>query len=359
MSVPADRRPEHIRRRLLPRSSSGAADVLRAARKISDELADGLSGQGTRVAARGIRKLLGVRAVGLADLSGAVTWSGRSTDEEAADALVADVLHNETRGGRSSLVAAPLEVDDELAGVLIVDGAAPTGDVREVAMLVSDALARGRLEASAEQALQSELRALRAEISPHFVYNALTVIASLVRSDPGRSRELMLDFADYIRYSLARHGEYTTVADEFHAIETYLALQRAVLGERLRVQVRVAPDVLAVPLPYLALQPLVENAIRHGIEPSGSSGLVQVHGEAEGNDCVISVEDDGVGMDPATAERVLAGKGSAESLGLANVDRRLRTVYGPWFGLVVETADGAGTRVIVRVPLFQPGVMPR
>lgn len=361
MPEPVERAEEARPRRMsLRRARSGSpATTLRTVRQISHALRDGLGGDRVHVAARGARDLLGARAAGLADLSGSITWAGKPCDENGADAIVADVLHDERPRPHPTLSALALEVDDEIAGALVVDGASAESDPHEVALMLSDALGRAKLEASAEQALQSELRALRAEISPHFVYNALTVIASLVRSDPARSRELMLDFADYIRYSLARHGEYTTVADEFHAIETYLALQRAVLGERLRVQVRVAPDVLAVPLPYLALQPLVENAIRHGIEPSGEPGLVQVHGEAQGNDCVISVEDDGVGMDPEKAERILAGKGSPDSVGLANVDRRLRTVYGPWFGLVVETAAGAGTRVIVRVPLFQPGVMPR
>src|SRR5690606_7300930 len=166
-------------------------------------------------------------------------------------------------------------------------------------------------------------RALRAESSPHFVYNALTVIASLARSDPDRAQDLMLDFADYTRYSLASHGDYTTVSDEFHAIETYLALQRALLGDRLRVQVRVAPEVLGVAVPYLVLQPLVEHAIGPGVGPGAG-----------------------------------AGRGAPDSVGLANVDRRLRHVYGPWYGLVVETAEGAGTRVVVRVPRFQPGVLP-
>ncbi|MGH3516371.1 MAG: sensor histidine kinase [Haloechinothrix sp.] len=360
MSVPADSQPERARARLRWRAPSrtGPIATLGTARRIGNELADGLSGQGSRAAARGIRRLLGVRAVGLADLSGTVIWSDHPGTETDATKLVSEVLHTETHSGRPPLVAVPLDVDDELAGAMVVDGQATMSAVREVAHLVSHALERARLEASAEQAAQSELRALRAEISPHFVYNALTVIASLVRTDPDRSRELMLDFADYIRYSLARHGEYTTVADEFHAIETYLALQRAVLGERLRVQIRVAPDVLAIPVPYLVLQPLVENAIRHGIEPRGAPGMVQVQGEAEGNDCVISVEDDGMGMDPDAAEAILAGKGTTDSVGLANVDRRLRSVYGPWYGLVVETAPDAGTRVVVRVPLFQPGVMP-
>ncbi|NIJ13305.1 two-component system LytT family sensor kinase [Saccharomonospora amisosensis] len=332
--------------------------ILETARHVSDDLVDGLSGPRVRAAARGIRKLLAADGVGLADLSGSMVQAGSLPGDVDTAALVDEVLHTENRARRAEVVALPLIVHDELAGVLVVAGTARLTALNEVAQLLVAALERGRLEASAEHAAEAELRALRAEISPHFVYNALTVIAGLVRPDPARSRELMLDFADYIRYSLASHGEYTTVADEFHAIETYLALQRAVLGDRLRVQVRVAPEVLAVAIPYLVLQPLVENAVRHGIERRSGGGTVQVLGEAEGTDCVISVEDDGAGMDPEHAKALLAGGGAATSMGLANVDRRLRNVYGPWFGLVVETAPDEGTRVIVRVPRFQPGVMP-
>jgi two-component system LytT family sensor kinase len=361
MAVSADQAPDPApaRARLRPWSRADPVAVLNAARHIADELKDGLGGPGARAAARGMRRLLEADRVGLADLSGRPIWApAPPVDERAVAELVEEALHSETKAGRPPLVAVPLHVHHELAGVLVVAGAVRRSAVREAAGWVVEALERGRLEASAEQAAQAELRALRAEISPHFVYNALTVIAALVSSEPDRSRELMIDFADYIRYSLARHGEYTTVADEFHAIETYLALQRAVLGERLQVQVRVAPEVLAVALPYLVLQPLVENAIRHGIEPRAAAGHVLVRGEAEGNDCVISVEDDGLGMDPSLAEEILAGRGGTDSVGLANVDRRLRNVYGSWYGLVVETAPGEGTRVVVRIPRFQPGVMP-
>ncbi|MEC3980333.1 sensor histidine kinase [Amycolatopsis sp. H20-H5] len=319
---------------------------------------DGLDGPKARRAVHGLRRLFAVPGLGLTDLSGSLLWSGRPGDDDSVSAALEEVLHTEAPSGSGEVVALPLHVHEELAGVLLVAGPAGKETAREAVDLVVHALERGRLEASAEQAAQAELRALRAEISPHFVYNALTVIASLVRSDPDRARDLMLDFADYTRYSLARHGEYTMVADEFRAIETYLALQRAVLGDRLRVQVRVAPEVLAVAVPYLVLEPLVENAIRHGIEPRSGAGLVQVHGQAEGNDCVISVEDDGLGMDPGLARSILAGRGGEGGVGLANVDRRLRTVYGPWYGLIVETEKGAGTRVVVRVPRFQAGVMP-
>jgi two-component system LytT family sensor kinase len=357
MPVPAD---DTIRqepfRSWLSSSRGDPISTLSTAREIAEDLKNGLAAPKARRAVRAVRRLLGVQGLGMADLSGTLLWAGRPSADSAT--IVEEVLHTEAPSGRPPLVALPLHVHDELAGVLIVAGETRMAAAREAAALIVHALERGRLEASADRAAQAELRALRAEISPHFVYNALTVIASLVRSDPDRARDLMLDFADYTRYSLARHGEYTMVSEEFHAIETYLALQRAVLGDRLQVQVRVAPEVLAVAVPYLVLEPLVENAIRHGIEPRSGAGLVQVRGEAEGNECVISVEDDGLGMDPEKAKAVLAGRGKAGSVGLANVDRRLRNVYGPWFGLVVETAVGAGTRVVVRVPRFHPGVMP-
>ncbi|MFD9890627.1 sensor histidine kinase [Amycolatopsis sp. NPDC059027] len=345
----------------MAKRAASAADplpVLAASRRITHDLMDGLAGAHARRAAHGLRRLFGVPGLGLADLSGSLLWSGRPGSDDVVAKLLEETLRSEQPGADAELRVLPLHVHDEPAGALLVVGDVPASVAREAADLVVQALERGRLEASAEQAAEAELRALRAEMSPHFVYNALTVIASLVRSDPDRARDLMLDFADYTRYSLARHGEYTVVAEEFRAVETYLALQRAVLGERLRVQVRVAPEVLAVAVPYLVLEPLVENAIRHGIEPRSGTGLVQVDGQAEGNHCVITVEDDGVGMAPERAAEILAGKGSDGGVGLANVDRRLRDVYGAWYGLTVETAIGAGTRVIVRVPRFQPGVLP-
>lgn len=346
-----------VRRGQAARTGPGpeAMATLAAGRRIVAELRTGLDGPGVPAAVRELRRLLDTSAVGLGGLHGELVWSGRPAAPGTAAELVERVLRTDGRAVRGDLVALPVHARDELVGVLVVEGERSTAQVREAAAWVGEALDRARLEASAGVAEAAELRALRAEISPHFVYNSLTVIASFVRTDPERARELMLDFAQYTRHSLARSGDYTTVAGEFAAIEAYLALARAVLGERLRVQVRIAPEILPVALPYLALQPLVENAVRHGVE-LGAGGLVQVTGEAQGSECVISVEDDGQGMDPAFAADVLAGRGRPGSLGLVNVDRRLRTVFGPGYGLVVETADGAGTRVVLRVPRFQPGV---
>lgn len=342
------------------RPGEGSPDAiagLAAGRRIAEGLRDGLTGDGVPTAARHLRRLLDADSIALGGLDGDLIWSGTPEDPQAAEDLADRALREDTRCTDADVVAIPVHAHAELVGVLLVAGQVPNGALREAALWVGEALERARLAASAQVAEQAELRALRAEISPHFVYNSLTAIASFVSSDPDRARDLMLDFAQYTRHSLAKGGDYTTVSGEFEAIEAYLALARAVLGERLRVQLRIAPEVLPVALPYLALQPLVENAVRHGVELPGGSGLVQVTGEADGTECVITVEDDGPGMDPAYAAAVLAGNGRPGSLGLVNVDRRLRTVYGPGYGLVVETAAGAGTRVLLRLPRFQPGVV--
>jgi len=200
------------------------------------------------------------------------------------------------------------------------------------------------------------VRALRAQISPHFVYNALTAIASFVRTDPERARDLLTEFADFTRYSFRRHGDFTTLAEELRSIDRYLTLERARFGDRLKVTVRVAPEVLPVAVPFLCLQPLVENAVQHGLEGRAGPGTVTLVAEDAGAECHISVEDDGVGMDPEALRGTLSGETSSDSVGLTNVDERLRAVYGDAYGLVVETAPGAGTRVSLRIPKYRAGV---
>ena len=230
----------------------------------------------------------------------------------------------------------------------------------ETARFVATQLALAELDTSRARLARAEVRALRAQISPHFVYNALTAIASFVRTDPERARELILEFAEFTRYSFRAHGEYTTLAEELRSIDRYLTIERARFGERLQVRLQIAPEVLPVGLPFLCLQPLVENAVRHGLSRKPGLGTVSIVAHDAGAECMITVEDDGVGMDPA----VLTlpgddGTDAGQHVGLANVDERLRAAFGDSFGLVVETALGAGTKVSIRVPKFRPDVRAR
>ena len=250
-------------------------------------------------------------------------------------------------------------VDGHTVGTLQAYGHTATAALAracdEVAGWVSTQLELAELDASRTRLMEAEVRALRAQISPHFIYNSLGAIASFVRTDPDRARELLLEFADFTRYSFRRQGEFTTLADELKSIERYLLLEQARFGDRLSVTLRIAPEVLPVTIPFLCLQPLVENAVRHGLAEK-DDGHISILATDDGQLCTIEIEDNGAGEDPERVRRALAGDAELDSHGLGNVDVRLRSTFGDDHGLVVETAPGAGTKVIVRVPKFAPGV---
>ncbi|MFC9983973.1 sensor histidine kinase, partial [Microbacterium keratanolyticum] len=224
----------------------------------------------------------------------------------------------------------------------------------EVADWCAAQLALGGLDASRTQLAEAELRSLRAQISPHFIYNALTAIASFILTDPARARELVLEFADFTRYSFRRKGEFTTLAEELGSIHSYLELERARFGDRLRVTLQIAPETLATVIPFLSVQPLVENAVRHGLEPGEGGGEIRIIARDVGVATEITVEDDGVGMDPTALQATLTAADDGLHVGLRNVDTRLRQLYGSEGGLVVETNTGAGTLVRMQVPKSQP-----
>ena len=212
----------------------------------------------------------------------------------------------------------------------------------ETARFITTQLELADLAVSRADLARAEVRALRAQISPHFIYNALTTIAAFVRSDPDRARELLLEFADFTRYSFRQAGEFTTLADEMGNIEKYLTLERARFGERLQIRWRVAPEVLGVVVPFLSIQPLVENAVRHGLAGRPGGGTVSVTAEDVGPDCVISVEDDGIGMDPEIGRPARRRRSGRQS---RRFGQRRRPVAGRVRrGLRADRGDRAGCR---------------
>lgn len=319
----------------------------------------GLDADGARSALPHLRALLGDAPVAVTDGAGLLAGTDDAPISEA-ETLVATVLTHGRTEATDDVVVAPLVVEERVVGTLVVHTEQPsaglTRTTTEVARWMSGQLELGELSASRTALMEAELRALRAQISPHFIYNSLGAIASFVRTDPERARSLLLEFADFTRYSLRRHGEFTTLAEELRSIERYLTLEKARFGDRLRVTSTVAPEVLNVTLPFLSVQPLVENAVRHGVEPKDGPGSVRLLAHDAGAFCVIEIEDDGVGSEPDVVREALAGRGHGGSVGLANVDERLRSVYGDDHGLVVETAPDLGTKVSLRIPKFAPGV---
>ncbi|MET0952769.1 MAG: histidine kinase [Aeromicrobium sp.] len=331
-------------------------ETLHTASLAAPALRRGLDAESAALALPHVRRLLGRPAVAITDLQGTLAGDGLPDVQE----LTAAALASGTTQASAHAIVAPLSVDGRLVGSIVVaSDEASAGLARattEVARWMSSQLELAELAESRTALMEAELRALRAQISPHFIYNSLGAIASFVRTDPERARELLLEFADFTRYSFREHGEFTTLAEELRSIERYLVLEKARFGDRLRVVIRVAPEVLSVTLPFLAVQPLVENAVRHGLEAKSGAGTVTVVALDEGVECVITIEDDGVGVDPDTVRDALSGRTTSASVGLANVDERLRTVYGDGHGIIVETAPGHGTKVTVRIPKFHPGL---
>jgi two-component system LytT family sensor kinase len=258
-------------------------------------------------------------------------------------------------------VVAPLIVRGERVGSLAAFYARgrrirpeETRVVGDAAELVSAQLELAAVEEQEERLARAELRALRAQISPHFVYNALAAVAGYIHSRPDEARELLTDFADFTRYAFRRERPYVTLADELHYVEKYLNLERARFGERLRVRLEVAPEILPAVVPVLSLQPLVENAVRHGIEGAGSSVTIDIVGHDLGTDALVRVRDDGAGMSEEAARGALAGLGGG--VGLQNVHRRLESSFGPGYGLAIDSEIGEGTEVRLTVPKSHPGV---
>lgn len=209
------------------------------------------------------------------------------------------------------------------------------------------------VELTREQLVDAQLRSLRAQISPHFIYNSLNAIAGLIPVDPVRARELLVDFADFTRYSLGTEGDFTTLEDELTAVERYVILEKARFGERLQVSLDIAPEVLGLEIPFLSVQPLVENAVRHGMYNSQDEGHVFVRAKDADTYAEISVEDGGVGADPEFMAKLMRGEAEGSHVGLRNVDLRLRQAYGPGHGLHIETAIDAGMNVSMRIPKFK------
>ncbi|WAX56952.1 histidine kinase [Jatrophihabitans cynanchi] len=369
------------RRRDLGTSADRATfDTLHTASLASLGLREGLTRPGSERAVKHLRALLGTTAVALTDSSRVLAVDGGS--HHHADAAVTHARHA-LRDARTVIVAArevscgapdcparvavaaPLVDRGTVVGALVAysrdSSAMLVRAVEEVARWVSGQLELAGADQQRTQLMEAELRALRAQISPHFVYNSLNAVASFMRTDAERARELLLEFADFTRYALRRGGEFATLADELRNTERYLVLEQARFGERLRVSLRVAPEVLPIAVPFLVVQPLVENAVRHGLEGAAEVVTVSIAAVDAGQDALITVEDDGAGSDPgvirAALEGIDAGAGArGGSVGLGNVDARLRQVYGDPYGLVIETAPTAGTKVSFRVPKFSPGV---
>ena len=214
--------------------------------------------------------------------------------------------------------------------------------IRAQRLLREEQIALARAEALAAQA---QLRALRAQLNPHFLFNALHSLTTLVRHTPAMAEQALERLGDMLRYALDQgEQELVYLGDEWVFTQNYIDVERLRLGERLHVVAAIADDAADCLVPPFLLQPLVENAVRHGVAVRAEGGTVHLDARCEGETLRVEVRDDGPGTDPA---RVAAAQG----LGLRTLRQQIEARYGARARFLVDTAPGTGFRVVVELPL--------
>ena len=200
-----------------------------------------------------------------------------------------------------------------------------------------------KLQEQEQLLLAARLDALGNQINPHFLFNTLTSISSLIRSQPETARMLIVKLSGLLRRLLRSQDHFVTLGEELAAIDEYLDIECVRFGPRLRVTKDIAPDSLGVVVPSLILQPLVENALRHGLAPKVGDGELVLRSARENGHAVIEVIDNGLGMADARPD-------GASGIGLRNVNERLTVIYGANYRLQLQSEPGRGTRVRMEIP---------
>lgn len=210
---------------------------------------------------------------------------------------------------------------------------------------------RERVAEAQREARDAQLLALRYQLNPHFLFNSLNAVSALVATRRNEEANRMIaSLADFLRATLERDDVHEhALADELALTESYLAIEQARLGERLKLELRIGPDVLDAMLPYLLLQPLAENAIRHGIALRSRPGRLDIAVEGHGGQLLVRVAND---MDDMHGLHDMGGKTqSGSGIGLANIAKRLERIYGSHFSFTSGVTPNAVYEVLIVIPL--------
>lgn len=289
-----------------------------------------------------------------------------STDGEM-EAVVEEVMSRgepciRSRSAGGKVIALALDDGEERLGVLVLPiperhllSRAGIPLLRALSALFTSELAAQRIQRQQSALEQAHYRMLVAQIRPHFLYNSLTSVASLTESDPRQAHDLLLDLARSLRNRFAGNQDWSSLGSEMEGLYSYLGVEKARYGERLKLSVDVPPSLFGQRVPAMLIQPLMENAIRHGVAPNVDGGAVRLRiGVAEGR-LRVSVEDDGVGFghpldgDGEGVDSRVVGSGTF--IGLANVRQRLRTLLGPDCDFHIRSSPGAGTVISFSLPV--------
>ncbi len=197
----------------------------------------------------------------------------------------------------------------------------------------------GRLE---DMATKAEIKALQAQINPHFLFNALNTIVSFLRFNPNKARELIVNLSNYLRYNIENTSTFVDISKELEQVKAYVEIEKARFGDKLKVSYDVNENI-NIKIPSLVIQPLVENSIKHGIlEGSGSGNIKITVKNYNSNEVLVIIEDDGVGISQHIIDTIYNGTSKENKIGMSNVNNRLKYIYGN--GLNIERLS-VGTKI--------------
>jgi two-component system LytT family sensor kinase len=220
----------------------------------------------------------------------------------------------------------------------------------------NDARIEHRVREQEKLLMKARIDALTNQINPHFLFNTLASISSLVRTKPETARMLILKLSNMLRRRLRHDEPFVSLREELASVDEYLDIESVRFGAQLQIEKRLSPDTLDGLVPSMILQPLVENSIKHGIAPKVGGGRVILRSQREAGRTVIEVEDNGLGMSDERLDQLFsAGEEDGSGIGLRNVGERLRVIYGDQAGVRLTSEPGRGTVARLEIPDLAPG----
>jgi len=348
-----------------------SARALKVADRTLDILSRGFNQKNAGELVKIIRKETGVGAVGITDRDKILAFEGLGDDHHRPDTPItsthtlqairgnqvfyADGVNTPFNCPRSpdcplgSALVIPLRVEQEVIGTIILFE--PKNKLflnlnrtlgEGLANLLSDQLLRSRYAEQKNLLIQSELKLVQAQVNPHFLFNALNTIIAVVRIDADRARDLLLHLSNFFRKNLKRSGDLVSLEEELDHVQSYLKIEKARFGARLNVVTKVDPALLFLKLPTFTLQPIIENAIKHGISQLLEGGQVTIAAQQINSHAEIVIEDNA---------GTYCEKLSSDGLGMNIVDKRIKNLFGAGYGVEMTCIPAQATRVLIRIPI--------
>lgn len=362
--------------------AESAQQAMRVIQKTSHLLRDGLQETSAAKVAEIIFHEIRPAAVAITDTNKVLAFLGLGSDHHFAGTPIMTgatrrayetrqtVIANERQNvgcpqencPLTAVVDTPLIVNNELMGSIKlfkanneIISSYEVEIIQGIADFLSLQLAQHKLDEKAILLAQAEYNMLKAQVNPHFLFNTLGTIRALARIDADTTRALIKNLSDLLRKTLNRDREIVSIEEELETVRNYVSIEKARFGSRIRVTEDIPLDIRQQLIPVFTLQPLVENAIRHGLSPKLNGGVVHIAACQDQDTLYITVTDDGVGiagdtLSKLTDNALIPKSGEGAGIGVNNVHSRLQRIYGKKYGLLIESQENKGTSITISLP---------